>query len=206
MSAGFSPLLRELVDAFRMLPGVGPKTAQRMALHLLEQDRGRSRMLGEAINKALDHIQNCKLCRNHTEDELCPICSDPRRDASTLCIVESPVDVMALEQSGSYRGRYFVLMGRLSPLDGMGPAEIGMDLLAQRVADEAQQLSEVILATNSTVEGEATAHYIADLLQHSNVAISRIAHGVPMGGELEFVDSGTLSHALAGRKTIETVE
>lgn len=206
MSAGFSPLLRELVDAFRMLPGVGPKTAQRMALHLLEQDRNRSRALGEAILNALDNIKNCKLCRNHTEDEICSICSDPRRDDSILCIVESPVDVIAMEQAGSFRGRYFVLMGRLSPLDGLGPQEIGMDLLALRIQNEASKLKEVILATNSTVEGEATAHYIADMLNSSQLTISRIAHGVPMGGELEYVDSGTLAHALAGRQVIETTD
>lgn len=206
MSAGFSPLLRELVDAFRMLPGVGPKTAQRMALNLLEQDRTRSRALGEAILNALDNIKNCKLCRNHTEEEICSICSDPRRDESVLCIVESPVDVIAMEQAGSFRGRYFVLMGRLSPLDGLGPEEIGMDLLAQRVQQEASKLQEIILATNSTVEGEATAHYIADMLSTSQLTISRIAHGVPMGGELEYVDSGTLAHALAGRQAIETTD
>jgi len=206
MSELFSPLFQELIDSLRMLPGVGPKTAQRMALHLLEQDRNRSRQLAKAIDLALDQIKNCRLCRNHTESDLCGICADTRRDSSTLCIVESPVDVFALEQSSCFRGRYFVLMGRLSPLDGIGPEELGMDLLALRLKEETANLKEVILATNTTVEGEATAHFIVDMLKPFRLTVSRLAHGVPMGGELEFVDSGTLAHAIAGRQLMSHSE
>lgn len=195
----FSPLIRQLIDALRILPGVGQKTAQRMALQLLERDRSGGRRLAEVLASAMDHVGHCRLCRTLSEDDLCPQCADPRRDDALLCVVQSPVDVFAVEQTG-YRGRYFVLKGHLSPLDGLGPEAIGIPELLARVADGA--FSEVILATNPTVEGEATAHYIAQLLTPRGLVVSRIAHGVPLGGELDLVDGGTLAHALAGRKPV----
>lgn len=195
----FSPLIRQLIDALRILPGVGQKTAQRMALQLLERDRSGGRRLAEVLASAMDNVGHCRLCRTLSEDDLCPQCADPRRDDALLCVVQSPVDVFAVEQSG-YRGRYFVLKGHLSPLDGLGPEAIGIPELLARVADGA--FSEVILATNPTVEGEATAHYIAQLLTPRGLVVSRIAHGVPLGGELDLVDGGTLAHALAGRKPV----
>ena len=195
----FSPLIRQLIDALRILPGVGQKTAQRMALQLLERDRSGGRRLAEVLASAMDNVGHCRLCRTLSEDDLCPQCADPRRDDALLCVVQSPVDVFAVEQTG-YRGRYFVLKGHLSPLDGLGPEAIGIPKLLERIA--AGSFSEVILATNPTVEGEATAHYIAQLLAGKGLVASRIAHGMPLGGELELVDGGTLAHALAGRRPI----
>lgn len=197
----FSPALEELIDALRCLPGVGPKSAQRMTLHLLERDREGASQLASALQLAVERVGHCTRCRNFTELEICEICSDPRRDAKTICVVETPADVLAVEQSGSFRGVYFVLMGHLSPIDGIGPAEIGLDNFQQRVIDEG--IVEVILATNPTVEGEATAYYLSDMLQPQGVRISRIAHGVPLGGELEYVDGSTLAHALSGRRPVE---
>lgn len=197
----FSPLIDQLVQALRVLPSVGPKSAQRMAFHLLERNREGGMRLAEILQQALEEVGHCGACHTLSELELCDICSDPRRDQQTLCVVESPADVLALEQAGSYRGVYFVLMGHLSPIDGIGPSDIGIDHLLQRVRD--QQMSEVILATNPTVEGEATAYYITEQVRAHGVTVSRIAHGVPLGGELEYVDSGTLAHALSGRRTIE---
>lgn len=193
----FSPLIRQLIDALRILPGVGQKTAQRMALHLLERDRSGGRRLAQALSQAMEGIGYCQRCRTLSETPLCTLCSDPRRDDSVLCVVEGPLDVFAVEQTG-YRGRYFVLKGHLSPIDGLGPESIGIPELEARVA--AGSFSEVILATNPTVEGEATAHYIAQLLAPRGLVLSRIAHGVPLGGELELVDGGTLAHAMAGRR------
>ena len=197
----FSPALQELMEALRCLPGVGPKSAQRMTLHLLERDREGASSLARALQAAVDKVDHCSRCRNFTELEVCEICSDPRRDASTICVVETPADVLAVEQSGSYRGVYFVLMGHLSPIDGIGPAELGLDRFQQRVVEEGA--TEVILATNPTVEGEATAYYLSDVLQREGVKVSRIAHGVPLGGELEYVDGSTLAHAFSGRRPVE---
>lgn len=196
-----SPLIQELVRALTALPGVGPKSAQRMTLQLLERDRDGGRRLSAALLAAMDHVRHCRRCRNFTEEELCQVCLDRSRDDALLCVVETPADVIAIEQAGTFRGRYFVLMGRLSPLDGLGPDEIGIPELLARVGNG---VSEVIVATNPTVEGEATAHYLAEAIADilPQVAVSRIAHGVPMGGELEFVDSGTLAHAFAGRRPV----
>ncbi|SEI65532.1 DNA replication and repair protein RecR [Azotobacter beijerinckii] len=195
----FSPLIRQLIDALRILPGVGQKTAQRMALHLLERDRRGGMRLAQTLIQALERVGHCRQCRTLSEEELCPQCADPRRDDGLLCVVQGPVDVFAIEQTG-YRGRYFVLKGHLSPLDGLGPEAVGIPELLVRVEQGA--FDEVIIATNPTVEGEATAHYIAQVLVPRGVTVSRIAHGVPLGGELELVDGGTLTHALAGRKPI----
>jgi len=192
--------LSGLIDALRALPGVGPKTAQRMAFHLLQEDRPGAQFLADALGAALASVRRCERCRMLTEGELCSICSSPQRDAALLCVVESAADVLAIEQSGSYRGRYFVLMGHLSPLDGIGPEQLGARELDALLASGAVQ--ELILATNSTVEGEATAHFLGELAQRWGVRASRIAHGVPMGGELEYVDGGTLAHALTGRQLI----
>lgn len=197
----FSPALQELMEALRCLPGVGPKSAQRMTLHLLERDREGASALAAALQNAVDKVDHCSRCRNFTELDVCEICSDPRRDANTVCVVETPADVLAVELSGSFRGIYFVLMGHLSPIDGIGPAEIGLDRFQQRVVDEG--IAEVILATNPTVEGEATAYYLSDVLQREGVKVSRIAHGVPLGGELEYVDGSTLAHAFSGRRPVE---
>lgn len=196
----FSPTLQNLIDALRCLPGVGPKSAQRMTLHLLERDREAALHLASALRDAVEKIGHCRQCRNFTELEICEICSDPKRDNSVICVVETPADVLAIEQSGSFHGLYYVLMGRLSPIDGIGPAEIGLDLFQQRVVDDG--IEEVILATNPTVEGEATAYYLIDMLHPVGVRVSRIAHGVPLGGELEFVDGSTLAHALSGRRPV----
>ena len=197
----FSPSLQDLIDALRCLPSVGPKSAQRMTLHLLERDRDGALALATALRDAVEKVGHCTLCRNFTELEICELCSDPKRDATVVCVVETPADVLAIEQSGSFRGLYFVLMGHLSPIDGVGPAEIGLEDLQQRVIDEG--VAEVILATNPTVEGEATAYYVADMLQSLGVGVSRIAHGVPLGGELEYVDGSTLAHALSGRRLVD---
>lgn len=195
----FSPLIRQLIDALRILPGVGQKTAQRMALQMLERDRSGGLRLAQALTQAMERVGYCRQCRTLSEDDICSQCADPRRDDSLLCIVQSPVDVFAVEQTG-FRGRYFVLKGHLSPLDGLGPEAIGIPELLVRVSDG--NFSEAILATNPTVEGEATAHYIAQLLIPKGLRLTRIAHGVPLGGELDLVDGGTLAHAFAGRKTI----
>ncbi|HAN28196.1 MAG: recombination mediator RecR [Halieaceae bacterium] len=196
----FSPALGQLIDALRCLPGVGPKSAQRMSMHLLERDRAGALALAEALRVAMDRIDHCTQCRNFSELDVCEICVDPRRDRQTICVLETPADVLAVEQSGSYRGLYFVLMGHLSPIDGIGPAEIGLDKFQARVIDEG--ITEVILATNPTVEGEATAYYLSDMLLPRGIRVSRIAHGVPLGGELEYVDGNTLAHAFTGRRQL----
>lgn len=195
-----SPRIERLIEALRCLPGVGPKSAQRMTYHLLERDRAGGRRLAEALLEAMDQVGNCRRCRTFSETEVCALCTSPARDAALLCVVESPADVAALEQSTGYRGLYFVLMGHLSPLDGIGPKDLGLDLLEARLADG--EVRELILATNPTVEGEATAHYIADMARARGVRATRIAHGVPLGGELEYIDGGTLSHAFAGRQEL----
>lgn len=196
----YPPRLAGLIEALRRLPGVGPRSAQRMAFHLLEKDREGASVLAAAIGEAIAGIGHCARCRMFTEAETCEICRSPSRDASLLCIVETPADVVAVETGSGYAGRYFVLMGHLSPLDGIGPDELGLDAL-EAILDGGG-ISEVILATNPTVEGEATAHYIAELCARRSVPATRIAHGVPVGGELEYVDSGTLTHAFAGRQKI----
>ena len=193
-----SPKLAQLIDALRALPGVGPKTAQRMAFHLLQEGRSGARALATGLSEALESVTRCRRCRMLTEGELCSICSSSQRDETLLCVVESPADVVAVEQSGSYRGLYFVLMGHLSPLDGIGPEQLGVRELEGLLQEG--QVRELILATNPTVEGEATAHFLSELAAKHGVRASRIAHGVPMGGELEYVDGGTLAHALAGRQ------
>lgn len=198
----FSPLVQELIESLKCLPGVGGKTAQRMAFHLLERNRVGGSKLAEQLAKAMENVGHCRQCRNFTEEELCQICQSPRRrDSSLLCVVETPADVIAIEQTGDFQGRYFVLMGHLSPIDGIGPADLGLDLLDQQL--QSGDIEEVILATNPTVEGEATAHYIAEMSAKYQVKLSRIAHGVPVGGELEYVDGNTLSHALTGRKNYQ---
>jgi len=195
-----SPALAALIDALRALPGVGPKSAQRMAFHLLQDARPAAQNLSAALQRALERVGRCRQCRMLTEAGLCEICANPGRDAALLCVVESPADVVAIEQSGGYRGRYFVLMGHLSPLDGIGPEQLGSAELNRLLA--AGEVREVILATNSTVEGEATAHFLSQLVHQRGLRASRIAHGVPMGGELEYIDAGTLAHALAGRHLV----
>ncbi|EPC02433.1 recombinase RecR [Litchfieldella anticariensis FP35 = DSM 16096] len=198
----FSPLVDRLLETLRVLPGVGPKTAQRMALHLLERDREGGHRLAEVMARALEEVGYCRRCRTLTEEEVCELCRSARRDERLLCVVESPADMLAIEDAGGYQGQYFVLHGHLSPLDGIGPEDIGLDQLASRL-DEGG-IEEVILATNPTVEGEATAHYIAAQLEGSEVRLSRLAYGVPMGGELEYVDGGTLSRAFNGRLPFST--
>jgi len=195
-----SPLIEKLIGALKCLPGVGPKSAQRMAFHILERNREGALLLSVALREAVEQVGHCKLCRTFTEHEYCEICDNKMRDPSQLCIVESPTDVMALEQATDYRGLYFVLMGHLSPIDGIGPAEIGLDELEKRLATN--EISEIILATNTTVEGEATAHYIADMAGQSGIRVTRIAHGVPIGGELEFLNGSALSHAFHGRRDL----
>lgn len=197
----FSPAIENLIEALRCLPGVGPKSAQRMTLHLLERDREGADVLANALGEAIDKVGHCRRCRNFTELDVCEICVDAKRDATTICVVETPADVLAVESSGSFRGIYYVLMGHLSPIDGIGPEDIGLDQLHQRVI--AEDIEEIILATNPTVEGEATAYYLTDLLQPEGVKVSRIAHGVPLGGELEYVDGSTLAHAFSGRRAVE---
>ncbi|MCS4503714.1 Recombination protein RecR [wastewater metagenome] len=194
----FSPLVSELMDALRELPGVGPRSAQRMALHLLQRDRDAARRIAAAVTAAADRVGECEHCRILTEERVCALCASTRRDHGVLCIVENPADVYALEEATDYGGLYFVLKGQLSPLDGIGPEELGLDVLEGRFADGG--VREIILATNPTVEGEATAHYLAEMAHGHGVNVSRIAHGVPLGGELEYVDAGTLSHAFAGRR------
>ena len=194
------PALEQLIDSLRCLPGVGPKSALRMAYHLMQRDRSGAAKLGNSLENALQVLGHCTLCNNFAEADTCPLCESEKRDATQLCVVEMPTDLMMMEQTQSYNGMYFVLMGRLSPLDGVGPKEINLDKLIKRAQDGV--VKEVILATNYTVEGEATAHYISELLKTRGVAVSRIARGLPMGGEIEYVDSGTLSMALLGRKQL----
>jgi len=196
----YSPALAHLIASLRRLPGVGPKTAQRMAFHLLERDREGALDISRALATAVGSIGQCRRCRMLSDTELCPICASPQRDPALVCVVESPADVVAVEQSGGFRGRYFVLMGHLSPLDGVGPAELGVTQLEALL--DAGDVRELILATNPTVEGDATAHFLGELAARRGVRASRIAHGVPVGGELEYVDGGTLAHALAGRQSL----
>ena len=196
----YSPHLARLIDALRRLPGVGPKSAQRMAFQLLDRERGASRTLAQALTDALEHIGRCPSCRMFCEGGDCRYCTPARTASGHLCVVEGPADLMAIEAGTPYRGRYFVLMGRLSPLDGIGPDELGLDQLQAQLATG--DVRELIIATNPTVEGEATAHYLAEIARAQNVAVSRIAHGVPVGGELEYVDGGTLAHALSGRRQV----
>lgn len=196
----YSPLLTELVAAFRRLPGVGRKSAQRMAFHLLERDRDGASRLAGTLQEAVARIGNCERCRMLTEQSLCEICGSSHRSDALLCVVESPADVIAIEDTGSFDGRYFVLMGHLSPLDGVGPAELGLDRLEARLS--AGGVEELIIATGATVEGEATADLLADIAARHAVGASRIAHGVPIGGDLEYVDAGTLSRALSGRRRL----
>jgi recombination protein RecR len=195
---GERPLLEQLIESLRCLPGVGNKSAQRMAYYLLLRNRAGGVRLAQVLNEAMAKIGHCSCCRTLTEQAMCSLCANPDRDDSLLCVVESSSDVRVMEQAIDYRGRYFVLGGRLSPLDGIGPSEIGLDQLEQRFSEGG--IKEVILATNSTIEGEATAHYIASLAAENGINASRIAHGVPLGGELEFIDGGTLAHAFAGRR------
>ncbi len=195
-----SRLLADLIDALRCLPGVGAKTAQRMAFHVLERDRAGARRLAERLTAAVERIGNCTRCRTFSEEAVCALCANTVRERSLLCVVETPIDQLAIEHATGYRGHYFVLLGRLSPLDGLGPKELGLDLLAQRLAEG--EVQELIVATNPTVEGEATAHMLAQLACAAGVRASRLAHGVPLGGELEFIDRGTLAHAFGGRQVL----
>lgn len=193
----FSPLIEQFMEALRCLPGVGPRSAQRMALHLLERDREGGRRLAQILQEALDQVGHCRRCRTLTEEPECRICRSSKRNEHMLCVVETPADMLALEQTGIYDGHYFVLLGHLSPIEGIGPEDLGLDDLLSRVQDGA--IEEVILATNPTAEGETTAHYVHELLRPLGVRVTRLAHGVPLGGELEYVDGGTLSRALVGR-------
>ena len=192
----FSPYIDQLIRRLRVMPGVGPKSAQRMALYFLQRNREGALALARALQDAAEHVAFCQTCRTLTEEVQCSLCKSPRRDASLLCVVESPADIIALEQASSFSGQYFVLHGHLSPIDGIGPKELGMVELFERMKNG---VKEVILATNATMEGEATAYYIAEKAKSQGVRVSRIAHGVPMGGELEYIDGGTLAHALASR-------
>ena len=193
-------LLEQLIEALRVLPGVGQKSAQRMAYHLLERQRDGGKRLSEALAQAMEHVRHCERCRDFSETPVCATCASSARDTHQLCVVETPADRLAIEQATGYRGRYFILQGRLSPLDGIGPRELGLDTLARRL--EEGEVTEMIVATNPTVEGEATAHYLAQLARARGVHPSRLAHGVPLGGELEYVDRGTLSHAFGSRSEI----
>jgi recombination protein RecR len=205
----FSPLIDDLIESLKCLPGVGRKSAQRMALHILERNREGGAVLAQSISRALDRVGSCELCRTHSETPVCRLCSNSERDTSILCIVETPADVLAIEQGAGFGGLYFVLMGHLSPMDGIGPNELGLDVLISRLNDESHEsnehITEVIIATNPTIEGNATAHFIHQLIRQQldtqAINVTRIAHGVPIGGELEYVDSGTLAHAFAGRKS-----
>ncbi|MBV1952507.1 MAG: recombination mediator RecR [Cycloclasticus sp.] len=194
------PILQQLMQALRCLPGVGQKSAQRMVFHLLERDREGAFNLAQSLAEAVDKIGHCQTCQTLSSTDICGLCDDQRRDQQLLCIVETPSDVLAINSAASYRGLYFVLNGRLSPLDGLGPADIGLDKLNARL--EKGLIKEIILATNPTVEGEATAHYISEMAKKHQVKATRIAHGVPFGGELEYIDSGTLSHAFSGRNEV----
>lgn len=196
-----SPLLAELIEALRCLPGVGGKSAQRMAFHLLERERERGLKLAAALERAMRQIGHCGQCRNFSETPLCALCASGSRERQLLCVVESPTDLAAIEQATGYRGQYFVLMGRLSPLDGLGPEELGLAQLTRRLGEG--EIEELIIATNPTVEGEATAHYLAQLARAGGVRPTRLAHGVPLGGELEYVDRSTLAHAFGGRQLLD---
>lgn len=200
MADVYSPLLSQLIQALQCLPGVGAKSAQRMAFHLLDRDREGADRLAAVLQGAMRAIRNCSMCRMLTEMPICQLCASERRDTSQLCVLETPADLLAIEQSGAYRGRYFVLMGHLSPIDGIGPSELGLELLEERLRNES--IAEVVLATSVTVEGDATAHLIASLAHKHGVRASRIAYGVPVGGELEYIDGGTLSRALTGRREL----
>lgn len=197
-----SPLLQQLIDALKCLPGVGPKSAQRMAFYLLERDREGAKDLSSALTEAVEKIGHCSMCRTLSEADICEICSSASRDGGALCVIETPADVYAIEHTAEFRGKYFVLMGHLSPLDGIGPAELGLGLLEGRLASG--EIKELILATNPTVEGEATAHYVSDMAVRHQVMTTRIAHGVPLGGELEYIDAGTLAHAFSGRQRFDS--
>jgi len=204
MAEPYSQLLKQLIEALKCLPGVGQKSAQRMAFHLLQRNREGAAVLAERLSSAVGKIANCERCRMLTEDAICGLCRSDRRDGRLLCVVEMPADVVAIEQAGIYNGRYFVLMGHLSPIDGIGPQELGLDLLEQVLANG--EVGEVVLATSVTVEGDATAHLLAQLARRHGVRASRIAYGVPVGGELEFIDSGTLSRAFTGRHAVEVAD
>ena len=193
-----SPVISRLIEALRCLPGVGPKSAQRMAFHLLQRNREGALELARVIEEAVAAVGRCESCRTLSEHALCPVCASPRRDPRTLCVVETPADMAAVDTSTGYQGMFFVLMGHLSPLDGIGPAELGLDRLERRL--DGGEVAEVILATSATVEGEATAHYLAEMVRERGIRATRIAQGVPMGGELEFVDGGTLARAIAARR------
>ena len=193
-------LLNQLIQAFKILPGIGEKSAQRMAFHLLEKNREGGRNLAKLINESVENIRNCSECRNLTEDVVCHICLDEKRNKKLICVVESPTDVLAIENSGSFNGKYFVLMGRLSPIDGVTPQDLGIPKLIERI--KSSDIDEVIIATSPTIEGDATSFYIKDQLNDNNILISRIAYGVPMGGELEYVDNTTLGRAIQGRREI----
>lgn len=196
----YSPRLQHLIDALRRLPGVGPKSAQRMAFHLLDRDRDGAAYLGATLSEALSGIDRCPDCRMFREDAQCAYCSPARAASGQLCVVEGPADLLAIENAAGYRGRYFVLMGKLSPLDGIGPKELGLSVLAEQLARG--DVQELIIAINPSVDGEATAYYLAEIARAHQVRVTRIAHGVPMGGELEFVDGGTLARALSGRQPV----
>lgn len=195
--ADHAPLLNRLIDSLKLLPGVGQKTAQRMAFHLLKLEKDKATGLGQTICEAVDKIQHCTQCRNYTEQDVCEICNSGNRKTTQLCIVETPTDLMAIESGTSYNGVYFVLMGKLSPLDGVGPEQLGLDKLEQRL--QSGELEEIILATSSTMEGEVTAHVIAEMVAKNGLRITRLAQGVPVGGELEYLDLNTLSQALETR-------
>ncbi len=199
-----SPLIQQLIEAFTQLPGIGPKSAQRMSYALLERNRSGGLQLAQALEAAMNQVGHCEQCRTFSETEVCAICENPKRQNGQLCIVESPADILAIEQSGSYQGQYFVLMGHLSPIDGIGPEALGLDKLELRLQQslEAEAVRELILATNPTVEGEVTAHYIHQMAKRLQISVTRLAQGIPMGGELEYIDSGTLSQAFAGRKPL----
>ncbi len=197
----FSPSIIELIESLKILPGVGQKSAQRMAMHLLDKNRPGAMNLASALDTACQKVGRCQLCRTFCEEEICTLCLNPKRDKRLLCVVEHPIDILAIEQSAAYKGRYFVLMGHLSPIDGIGPEEIGAAYLLERI--KADEVEEVILATGTTVEGETTAYYISEQVTALNVNVSRIAHGVPLGGDLEYVDGSTLAHALEGRRSIK---
>lgn len=195
-----SPVINELIDAFKLLPTIGPKSAQRLAYYLLQNHQQEGHRLASAIESALEKVGHCQQCRNLSENDFCELCASASRQADQLCIVETPTDVVAIEQSGIYRGQYFVLMGHLSPIDGVGPDELGLPVLRERLAQG--EIQELILATNPTVEGEATAHYIQRMAAAFNISVTRLAQGIPLGGELEYIDSGTLGQAFAGRKAV----
>jgi len=198
VTEAYSPLLNQLIEALQCLPGVGTKSAQRMAFHLLDKDRQGGERLATVLERAMGSVRNCERCRMLTEEPVCRFCANDKRDRAQLCVVETPADLLAIEQSGAYRGAYFVLMGHLSPIDGIGPTELGLELLERRFRDE--RFTEVVLATSVTVEGDATAQLLGALAHKHGVRASRIAYGVPVGGELEFIDGGTLARALRGRR------